>query len=124
MNPSAVIHFAAFAYVGGSIHDPGKYYANNVSGTINLLDTMRRFGCDKIIFSSTCATYGEPASLPITINLSDPINPYGRSKLMIEQILKDYDSAYAIKHVALRYFNAAGADPDGEIGRIILLKHT
>ncbi len=115
--PTAVIHFAAFAYVGESIHDPGKYYTNNVSGTINLLETMRRFDCDKIIFSSTCATYGEPSTLPITESTSqDPINPYGRSKLMIEQILKDYDSAYAIKHVALRYFNAAGADPDGEIG--------
>ncbi len=115
--PIAVIHFAAFAYVGESIDNPGKYYVNNVSGTLNLLETMREFTCHKIIFSSTCATFGEPEKLPITESTcQDPINPYGRSKLMIEQILKDYDTAYGIKHVALRYFNAAGADPDGEIG--------
>ena len=115
--PAAVVHFAAFAYVGESINDPGKYYVNNVAGTISLLETMRQFGCNYIIFSSTCATYGEPETLPITESTcQNPINPYGRSKLMIEQILKDYDSAYGTKHVALRYFNAAGADPDGEIG--------
>ncbi len=115
--PAAVIHFAAFAYVGESIDNPGKYYVNNVSGTLNLLETMREFDCHKIIFSSTCATFGEPEKLPITESTcQNPINPYGRSKLMIEQILKDYDTAYGIKHVALRYFNAAGADPDGESG--------
>lgn len=115
--PSAVIHFAAFAYVGESVKDPGKYYRNNVAGTISLLEAMRQCGCNKIIFSSTCATFGEPDKLPITESACQkPINPYGKSKLMIEQILKDYDTAYGIKHVALRYFNAAGADPDLEIG--------
>jgi len=115
--PSAVIHFAAFAYVGESVEDPGKYYTNNVSGTINLLETMRMSGCCNIVFSSTCATFGEPSLLPITeLTQQSPINPYGRSKLMIEQILKDYDIAYNIRHVSLRYFNAAGADPENEIG--------
>ena len=115
--PSAVIHFAAFAYVGESVESPGKYYTNNVAGTINLLEAMRLSGCNNIVFSSTCATFGEPENLPITeLAGQNPINPYGRSKLMIEQILKDYDAAYNLKYVALRYFNAAGADPDCEIG--------
>lgn len=115
--PEAVIHFAAFAYVGESVEKPGKYYVNNVSGTINLLEAMRRHDCNKIIFSSTCATFGVPELLPIMERaVQCPINPYGRSKLMIEQILEDYDQAYDIKHVALRYFNAAGADLEGEIG--------
>ncbi len=115
--PEAVLHFAAFAYVGESVKDPGKYYVNNVSGTINLLEAMRRAPCENIIFSSTCATFGEPDTIPITENTKQvPINPYGTSKFMIEQILRDYDSAYQVKHVALRYFNAAGADLDGLIG--------
>ena len=115
--PGAVVHFAAFGYVGESVVDPGKYYTNNVSGTINLLEAMRKTGCGNIVFSSTCATFGVPDTLPITeATPQKPINPYGWSKLMIEQILADYDNAYGIKHVALRYFNAAGADPDGEIG--------
>lgn len=115
--PDAVIHFAAFAYVGESVQDPGKYYQNNVAGTINLLEVMRNCGCSNIIFSSTCATYGVPDCLPLNENSRQmPINPYGKGKLMIEQILDDYDSAYGIRHVALRYFNAAGADPDGIIG--------
>lgn len=115
--PIAVIHFAAYAYVGESVIDPGKYYRNNVSGTINLLETMRRNDCSNIIFSSTCATFGIPDTLPIRENSPQlPVNPYGRSKLMIEQILADYDQAYGLKHIVLRYFNAAGADPSAEIG--------
>ena len=116
-HPIAVIHFAAFAYVGESVEEPGRYYKNNVSGTISLLETMRLFGCNKIIFSSTCATFGIPNSLPITeLSQQDPINPYGKTKLMIEQMLKDYNDAYGMRHVILRYFNAAGADPDFEVG--------
>lgn len=115
--PAAVIHFAAFAYVGESVGDPGKYYRNNVAGTINLLETMRRNRCSRIIFSSTCATFGIPENLPIGEESPQlPVNPYGRSKLMIEQILADYDRAYGLKHIVLRYFNAAGADPAGELG--------
>ncbi|MCM1122219.1 MAG: UDP-glucose 4-epimerase GalE [Eubacterium sp.] len=113
----AVFHFAAYAYVGESVTDPEKYYYNNVANTLNLLRVMRRYGCDKIIFSSTCATYGEPKQVPITENmLQNPINPYGASKLMVERIFKDYGMAYGLKFVIFRYFNAAGADPDGEIG--------
>jgi UDP-arabinose 4-epimerase len=116
-NPDAVIHFAAFAYVGESVQDPGKYYQNNVAGTINLLEVMRNCGCHNIIFSSTCATYGVPDRLPLDENSEQlPISPYGKSKLMIEQMLADYDLAYGIKHITLRYFNAAGADPNGIIG--------
>ncbi|MCB2216867.1 UDP-glucose 4-epimerase GalE [Desulfofustis glycolicus] len=115
--PEAVIHFAAYAYVGESVVDPGKYYQNNVAGTINLLESMRRHGCRMIIFSSTCASFGLPKMIPIGETAEqNPINPYGRSKLMIEQILKDYDGAYGIRHIALRYFNAAGADPEGVVG--------
>ncbi len=113
----AVMHFAAFAYVGESVTDPGKYYENNVSATISLLESMRRHNILKFIFSSTCATYGEPVRIPITEDHQQkPINPYGRSKLMVEQILDDYQNAYGLNSVSLRYFNAAGADPDGEIG--------
>lgn len=113
----AVMHFAAYAYVGESVIDPEKYYFNNVACTLNLLHTMRKHGCKKIIFSSTCATYGEPAQVPITEDMpQDPINPYGFTKLVVERILKDYHSAYGLEYAILRYFNAAGADPDGEIG--------
>lgn len=115
--PEAVIHFAAFAYVGESVEHPEKYYQNNVAGTLALLEVMRRFGCDQFIFSSTCATYGNPQALPLTEeHPQQPINPYGRSKLMIEQILADYSTAYDFSSIALRYFNAAGADMDGDIG--------
>jgi len=114
---SSVMHFSAFAYVGESVVDPARYYRNNVSNTLNLLDVMNEFDVRTFIFSSTCATYGIPKTVPITEDHPQhPINPYGRSKLMIEQILEDYDRAYGIKSVNLRYFNAAGADPDGEIG--------
>lgn len=113
----AVMHFAAYAYVGESVTDPEKYYFNNVACTLNLLRAMRGHGCDKIIFSSTCATYGEPERVPITEDMpQDPINPYGASKLMVERILSDYGTAYGLRSVALRYFNAAGADPECEIG--------
>ncbi|MEF0944198.1 UDP-glucose 4-epimerase GalE [Rhizobium sp. BR 362] len=115
--PDAVVHFAASAYVGESVEDPSKYYRNNVSGTLSLLDACRHAEIDKIIFSSSCATYGTPESLPITETTpQQPINPYGRTKLIVEQILKDYAAAYQLKYVALRYFNACGADPDGELG--------
>ncbi len=113
----AVIHFAAFAYVGESVTDPQKYYRNNVVNTVNLLEVMLQFGVKVFIFSSTCATYGFPQELPISeTHPQAPINPYGRSKLMIENILADYDRAYSLRYVSLRYFNAAGADPDCELG--------
>lgn len=113
----AVMHFSAFAYVGESVVDPARYYLNNVSNTLNLLEVMRESNTRYFIFSSTCATYGIPCEIPIIEDHPQkPVNPYGRSKLMIEQILEDYDKAYGIRHVNLRYFNAAGADPEGEIG--------
>ena len=113
----AVMHFAAFCYVGESVDDPGKYYRNNVAATIDLIESMVENDILKFIFSSTCAVYGEPIEIPIKeSHPQSPINPYGRSKLMVEQILDDFDNAYGLKSVSLRYFNAAGADPDGELG--------
>lgn len=113
----AVIHFAAFTYVGESVTDPQKYYINNVVGTTNLLNVMLQHGVKKIVFSSTCATYGEPQYIPMDEkHPQSPINPYGRTKLMIEQIFADYERAYGLKHIALRYFNAAGCAQDGSIG--------
>lgn len=115
--PVAVMHFASYAYVGESVCNPAKYYRNNVVGTLTLLDAMIYHNIDKIIFSSTCATYGVPDFIPISEDQPQrPINPYGMSKLMIERILKDYEIAYGISSIILRYFNAAGADPSGEIG--------
>ena len=117
--PVAVLHFAAFAYVGECVADPGRYYATNVGGTITLLEAMRRAGCATVVFSSTCATYGEPVTPGAPMDEAHPqapVNPYGRSKLMIEAILADYGAAYGLRHMSLRYFNAAGADPDGELG--------
>ncbi len=115
--PAAVMHFAAYAYVGESVQDPAKYYRNNAVGSLNLLDAMRAFEVDQLVFSSTCATYGEPERIPITEDHpQNPINPYGATKRMIEQALRDYAQAYGLRAVALRYFNAAGADPEGEIG--------
>ncbi|MFP5238801.1 MAG: UDP-glucose 4-epimerase GalE [Acidobacteriota bacterium] len=115
--PVAVLHFAAFAYVGESVSDPEKYYRNNVAGTLSLLSAMRRAGCRNIVFSSTCATYGVPTELPLREDHPQkPINPYGWTKLMMEQTLRDFDHAYGIRHACLRYFNAAGADPDCQIG--------
>jgi len=113
----AVLHFAAFAAVGESVLDPQKYYHNNVVGTLNLLAAMKKHGVNKIVFSSTCATYGEPQYTPIDEkHPQNPINPYGRTKLMIEQAFADYARAYGLKYIALRYFNAAGAAADGSIG--------
>jgi UDP-arabinose 4-epimerase len=115
--PSAVLHFAAYAYVGESVENPGKYYRNNVAGSLSLLEALRDRGIDKLIFSSTCATYGVPEQVPIAEDHPQrPINPYGASKLMIEQILRDFDQAHGLRSIALRYFNAAGADPEAEIG--------
>lgn len=114
---SAVIHFAAFAYVGESVKDPAKYYSNNVSNTITLLNAMIKHKVFNFVFSSTCATYGIPEKLPITEEMEQkPINPYGASKLMIERIVKDYSAAYGLKYCIFRYFNAAGADPECLIG--------
>lgn len=113
----AVVHFAAFAYVGESVHQPSKYYQNNVIGTLNLLDVMQHNNVKKLVFSSTCATYGEPKYIPIDeLHPQEPINPYGRSKLMVEKILEDYHHAYDFKYISLRYFNAAGCSKDKEIG--------
>lgn len=115
--PVAVMHFAAYAYVGDSVKNPGKYYHNNVFGSLSLIEAMIRHGVKRIVFSSTCATYGVPDKLPITEETpQNPINPYGASKLMVERILKDFAVAQGLDWTALRYFNAAGADPDGEIG--------
>jgi UDP-glucose 4-epimerase len=112
-----IMHFGAYTYVHESIINPAKYYQNNIVNTLNLLNVMREFEVHRCIFSSSCATYGNPLQIPITeTHPQHPVNPYGRTKLMIEKILKDYDDAYGMKHVNLRYFNAAGADPDGEIG--------
>lgn len=113
----AVMHFASFIQVAESVQKPAKYYENNVTNTLNLLDAMRIAGVQRFIFSSTAATFGEPQYIPIDEkHPQQPINPYGRSKLMIEQILEDYDKAYGLKSVCLRYFNAAGADPEGQLG--------
>ncbi len=113
----AVMHFAAFTYVGESVEDPQKYYLNNLRNTLNLLQVMNEFEVRKLVFSSTCATYGNPQKIPLTEDHpQNPINPYGQGKLMVEKVLKDYSSAYGLRYVSLRYFNAAGADPEGEVG--------
>jgi UDP-glucose-4-epimerase GalE len=113
----AVMHFAAFCYVGESVIEPAKYYKNNVSNTAILLEKMVEHRIENFIFSSSCATYGEPIKIPITEDHPQkPVNPYGRTKLMVEQMLADFHQAYGIKHICLRYFNAAGADPECEIG--------
>jgi UDP-arabinose 4-epimerase len=115
--PSAVIHFAALAYVGESVQQPAEYYSTNVAGTIAVLDAARASAIGNIIFSSSCATYGVPEALPVRESSSqNPISPYGRSKLMGEQIIGDYAAAYGMKYAILRYFNACGADPDGQLG--------
>ncbi|MGB9937155.1 MAG: UDP-glucose 4-epimerase GalE [Methanobacterium sp.] len=115
----AVMHFAAFTYVGESVENPQKYYINNVKNTLNLLQVMLEEGVNHFVFSSTCATYGNPIEIPITeTHPQNPINPYGRGKLIVEQVLKDYSDAYGLKYASLRYFNAAGADPDCEIGEL------
>jgi UDP-glucose-4-epimerase GalE len=114
---SAVVHFAAFAYVGESVADPALYYRNNLAGTLSLLEAMRAARVDKIVFSSTCATYGIPEGIPIRETAPQlPVNPYGETKLAIERALRWYGEAYDLRSVSLRYFNAAGADSEGEIG--------
>ena len=116
-SPSAVMHFAAFALVGESVTAPARYYRNNVAATLTLLEEMVAHGVLRFIFSSTCATYGLPEQVPITEDCPQrPINPYGQSKLMVEQMLRDFDRAYGMKSVAFRYFNAAGAHPTLAIG--------
>lgn len=115
--PLAVLHFAASAHVGQSVSDPGTYYRNNVAGTLNILEAMVDHGIRYIIQSSTCATYGAPLETPIReSHAQQPVNPYGASKLMAERMLADFGGAHDLRHVALRYFNAAGADPDAETG--------
>jgi UDP-glucose-4-epimerase GalE len=114
-----VLHFAAHAYVGESVIDPRKYFDNNVEGSLSLLNAAVDSGVKNIIFSSTCATYGIPEEVPIAdTTVQNPVNPYGASKLFFEHALKAYDQAYGMRSVALRYFNAAGADESGELGEI------
>jgi UDP-glucose-4-epimerase GalE len=113
----AVVHFAAFASVGESVAHPERYYHNNVLGTLNVLDAMRDHGVKHFIFSSSCATYGNPQYVPMDEqHPQNPINPYGESKFMCEKMMSAYDHAHGLRFVSLRYFNAAGADPDGRIG--------
>lgn len=115
--PSAVMHFAALIAVGESVEHPERYYRNNVAGTLSLLEVMREQGVSRFIFSSTAAVYGMPDAVPITEAAREqPINPYGETKLAVERMLRDFGSAYGLKWTALRYFNAAGASPEGEIG--------
>jgi UDP-arabinose 4-epimerase len=117
--PWAVMHLAAYAYVGESTAEPARYYDNNIGGTAKLLQACATFECKNVVFSSSCATYGIPERLPLTeAAAQNPVNPYGYTKLVVERMLKDAEAAYRIRHVALRYFNAAGADPDGELGEL------
>lgn len=117
--PSAVVHFAAKTFVGESVTDPSKYYLENVHYTWNLLEAMRAADCRDIVFSSTCATYGEPVRIPIDeSHPQDPISPYGRTKLHMEHMMEDYSRAYGMRFAALRYFNAAGASQVGDLGEM------
>ena len=116
-SPEAVVHFAAFSTVSESVRDPLKYYDNNIGATLSLASAMRAAHVNKIVFSSTCAVYGLPDVVPIKeSSLRNPINPYGRSKLLIENLLEDLSASSDLSYVSLRYFNAAGADPDGNLG--------
>ena len=115
--PMAIAHFAAFTYVGVSVGDPGKYYRNNVVGSLNLIEAARDHGIESFVFSSTAAVYGTPDRMPIAEDMPHrPVNPYGVSKSMVERMLADFGHAHGLKSIALRYFNAAGADPENEIG--------
>lgn len=117
--PDGVIHFAASAYVGESVENPGKYFSNNVAGTLSILQAMREEEIPAIVVSGTCAVYGQPETVPIDESCpKNPINPYGASKLFMERMLADFETAHGIHWTSLRYFNAAGSDPDGEIGEI------
>jgi UDP-arabinose 4-epimerase len=118
-NVQAVLHFAGSAYVGESVADPQKYYENNVVASLSLLRAMLEAGCRRIVFSSSCAVYGKPKSLPIRETATkNPVSPYGASKLMVERILADFAPAYGLDTIVLRYFNASGADPEGDIGEL------
>lgn len=113
----AIVHFAAFAYVGESVESPAEYYQNNVGGSLNLIKAATETGINKFVFSSTCSLYGNPVSVPISEKESiKPINPYAKTKMIVENILADFNRAYGLNYVALRYFNAAGSDPSGNIG--------
>ena len=115
--PAAIVHFAALAYVGESNENPAAYYRNNIGGTAELLDAMREYEVCRIVFSSTCAVYGAPKAVPILEESpSAPINPYGATKMICERMLRECAATFSLTFMALRYFNAAGADPDGEIG--------
>ena len=117
--PDGVIHFAAFAYVGESVRNPGNYFRNNVVGTLNLLEAMRDSEVKNIVVSSTCAVYGIPEKLPISEDTPhNPISPYGASKMFMERMLPDFEVAHGIQWTALRYFNACGADPEKEVGEL------
>ncbi len=117
--PAAVVHFAAKCYVGESVQDPAKYYRENVVCTWNLLEAMRASRCRDIVFSSSCATYGDPVEMPMTeAHTQVPISPYGRTKLHMEHMMQDYARAYGLRYAALRYFNAAGAAQDGTLGEV------
>ncbi len=115
--PYAVLHFAALAYVGESVTQPGRYWQNNVVGSLSLIEAMASHDIHNLVFSSTCAIYGEPEDMPLTeTHTKHPINPYGTTKLVVETMLQDFSTSNNLNSVSLRYFNAAGADPEGEIG--------
>ncbi|MFI5303085.1 MAG: UDP-glucose 4-epimerase GalE, partial [Polyangiales bacterium] len=115
----AVVHFAAFAYVGESVEQPGLYFQNNVVETLGLLESMREAGVTRIVFSSTCATYGQPIRLPLDEDHPQaPVSPYGETKLAVEWMLRAFERAHGLRWIALRYFNAAGAHPDGTLGEL------
>jgi UDP-arabinose 4-epimerase len=117
--PSAVVHFAAYAYVGESTVEPMKYYDTNVGGTAKLLKASVAFECMNFVFSSSCATYGVPDRLPLAEDdFQRPVNPYGQTKLIVERMLREAEAAHGIRSVSLRYFNAAGSDPDGDLGEM------
>jgi UDP-glucose 4-epimerase len=119
VRPEAVLHFAASSCVGESMSQPGKYYRNNVTASLTLLEAMVATGVSRIVLSSTCATYGTPAETPISEDTpQDPINTYGRTKLVIERMIDAFEAAHGTKSVCLRYFNACGADPEGETGEL------
>ena len=115
--PVAVLHFAALSLVGDSMHDPGRYWRVNVTGALNLIEAAVAAGCKRMVFSSTCATYGDPDGIDLTEDTpQNPINAYGKSKRAIEEILRDFSASHGLEHVIFRYFNVAGADPEGELG--------
>ena len=123
--PAAVLHFAALSVVGESVLAPGLYYRNNVTGTLNLLESMRDHGVGQLVFSSSCAVYGNPQAVPIAEDHpTHPINPYGASKWMVERMLHDFGTAHGLRCISLRYFNAAGADLDCETGDPTIRKPT